>query len=200
MALHPAFDKPTLMVGMSGPPRSGKDTIGHALAALIEDRHHTQPQLLALSTPMREVVYAMLGIEYSVTHYERWKDVPQEDFNGRSIRQAMIAFTEEHVKPSYGKGFWAKSLLGRMWEPQPRVLIITDVGFPEEVEVLTERFGRDNVVYPQITRVGCTFDGDSRSFVGTPGQKTTIINDSNVPAAAEALYQRLRHEFGWNFS
>lgn len=201
MALHPMFDgKPTLMIGMSGPPRSGKDTIGQALAALIEDRHRIQPQLLALSTPMREVVYAMLGIEYSVAHYERWKDVPQDAFGGRSIRQAMIAFTEEHVKPSYGKGFWAKSLLGRMWEPAPRVLIITDMGFDEEVEVLTERFGLDNTAYPQITRVGCTFDGDSRSFVGAPDRRTTIINDSDVPAAAEAVYRRLVDVFGWNFS
>lgn len=202
MALHPAFDtdKPTLLIGMSGPPRSGKDTIGSALASVIEDEHGIQPQLLALSTPMREVVYAMLGIEYSATHYERCKDIPQDDLNGRSIRQAMIAFTEEHVKPSYGQGFWAKSLLGRMWEPQPHVLIVTDMGFPEEVEVFSARFGVENTFYPQITRTGCSFEGDSRSYVGVPERRTTIINDGEIMTSARRIYGRLVNQFKWDFS
>lgn len=192
-------DKPTLLIGMSGPPRSGKNTIAEHLAAVIEDRHGIQSQLLTLSTPMREVVYAMLGIEYSEAHYERCKDFPQEDFGGRSIRQAMIAFTEEHVKPSYGAGFWAKSLLGRMWDPRPRVLIITDMGFDEEVEVFSLHFGVKNTFYPQIVRPGQSFVGDSRNYVGAAGRWTTIVNDEDIPTAARRAYGRLVNQFGWKF-
>ena len=202
MALHPMFadDRPTLLIGMSGPPRSGKDTIGIALAAIIEDKHSIQPQLLALSTPMREVVYAMLGIEYSATHYDTHKDLPQDTFGGKSIRQAMIAFTEQHVKPSYGRGFWAKSLFGRMWEPRPRVLIVTDMGFEEEVEEFSERFGIENTFYPQITRPGCSFAGDSRSYVGPPRRRVSVINDGSIEDAAQKTYERVLERTGWDFS
>lgn len=200
MESAPRTPKPTLLIGMSGPPRSGKDTIGNILAAIIEDKHHIQPQVLALSTPMRAVVYCMLGIEYSEAHYERCKDHPQEDFGGKSIRQAMIAFTEEHVKPTYGVGFWARSLIARMWEPQPRVVIVTDMGFMEEVDIFSARFGVENTFYPQVTRPGTSFDGDSRTYVSAPGRFTAIINDEDVDTAAYRTYGRLVNQFGWDFS
>lgn len=192
--------KPAYFIGFSGPPRSGKDTIAQRLAAMIEDRHRIQPQLLACSTPMREVIYAMLGQTYDAGHYERHKDDPQPAFGGRSIRQAMIAFTEEHVKPAYGAGFWARSLLARRWELPPRVLIVTDCGFDAEVETFTGEYGVENVVYPQITRPHTTFKGDSRSYVGTKDRVTAIINDDDIDVAAGRLYGRLLNQFGWDFS
>ena len=187
------------LIGFSGPPRSGKDSIAHQLAAIIEDKHGIQPQLLACSTPMREVVYAMLGRPYDSSHYELHKDDPQEAFQGKSIRQAMIALSEEHVKPSYGHDFWGHSLLARRWEPLPQVLIVTDVGFVSEVEVFTETFGLDNVVYPQIIRAGTSFERDSRSYVGTADRITSIINDDDISTAAHRLYGRLVNQFEWTF-
>lgn len=187
------------LIGFAGPPRSGKDTLARYLAAIIEDRHGIQPQLLACSTPMREVVYAMLGQTYDLEHYEKHKDIPQRVFGNRSIRQAMIALSEEHVKPTYGHQFWGGSLLARRWDPLPEVLIVTDCGFPAEVDLFTSEYGMHNVVYPQITRVGCSFDGDSRSFVGTPGRTTTIINDDDPQVEAGRIYGRLVNQFGWTF-
>lgn len=193
------MSKPNYLIGFAGPPRSGKDTIGGALAALIEDRHGIQPQLLACSTPMREVVYSMLGITYDAGHYHEHKDIPQAVFGGKTIRQAMIALSEDHVKPTYGHGFWGTSLLSRCWDPLPRIVIVTDVGFMAEVDVFTEAYGLENTVYPQLSRVGCTFEGDSRSYVGAPGRTTTIINDDDVQTAAGRIYGRLLNQFHWDF-
>lgn len=190
----------TYFLGFSGPPRSGKDSIARHLAAMIEDRHGVQPQLLACSTPMREVVYAMLGTEYSETHYEKHKDIPQETLGGKSIRQAMIALSEEHVKPTYGHAFWGKSLLGRRWDPAPKVLFVTDCGFPSEGDVFETEFGRDQCVWAQIIRKDCDFSNDSRHYVGKPGRSTAIINDGSVEDAAEKLYNRLLHQFEWYLS
>lgn len=187
------------LIGFAGPPRSGKDTLARHLAAIIEDRHKIQPQLLACSTPMREVVYAMLGQPYSDDHYDKHKDIPQAAFGGKSIRQAMIALSEEHVKPIYGHQFWGGSLLARRWDPLPQVVIITDCGFDAEVELFTGEYGMANVVYPQISRVGCSFEGDSRSYVGTPGRTTSIINDGTPAVEAGRIYGRLVNQFGWVF-
>lgn len=188
----------TKLIGFSGPPRSGKDTIAKELALILSDKGVTV-QLLACSTPMREVVYALLGQTYSVEHYDLHKDDPQPMFDGRSIRQEMIALSEDHIKPRFGKKFWGKSLLERMWDPAPDVLIITDCGFDAETELFTETFGFDNVVYPQIVRPGHTFDGDSRSYVGTPERITSVINDDDVDTAARRIYGRLTNIFGWSF-
>lgn len=190
----------TYLIGFSGPPRSGKDTLAKQLAAIIEDTHGIQPQLLACSTPMREVVYAMLGRPYDELHYDLHKDDPQDMFSGASIRQEMIRLSEEHVKPRFGDQFWGRSLLNRMWEPVPDVVIVTDCGFDAEVGLFTTTFGFDNVVYPQIVRPGTDFSNDSRSYVGTPDRITSIINDEDIETAARRLYGRLTNIFGWDFS
>lgn len=189
----------TYLIGLSGPPRSGKDSIGNTLAAIIEDRHGVQPQVMALSTPMRMVVYCLLGIEYSVAHYERHKDDPQEALGGKTIRQAMIALSEQHVKPLYGHGFWGASLLRQRWEPLPSVVIVTDMGFEAEVGVFEAEYGLGNVAWPQIVRPGTDFSNDSRSYVGSPDRRTTIINDSDVPTAAQRLYGRLVNQLRMDF-
>jgi hypothetical protein len=191
--------RPTRLIGMSGPPRSGKNTIAAMLAIILEEKHQLKVQMLALSTPMREVVYALLGRPYSEIDYELHKDEAQDVLGGKSIRQAMIQLSEEWVKPAYGKGFWATSMLERMWTPPPEVLIVTDMGFDAEVDVFGERFGLENVVYPQITRVGCNFDNDSRDFVGSSGRITSIVNDDDVDTAARRIYGRLVNQFHWKF-
>lgn len=188
----------TYLIGFSGPPRSGKDSIAQTLAALLEDRHKLKVQLVAFSTPMRLAVYAMLGRHYDLAHYELHKDDPQEAFGGRSIRQAMIALTEDHVKPTYGHRFWAEAAFRGTWDPRPDVLIVTDYGFPVEVDV-TEEAGFRRTIYAQIVRPGTSFDKDSRTYVGAPDKITSIINDDDVPTAALRLYGRLLNQHRWDF-
>lgn len=189
----------TYLVGISGPPRSGKDSVGHMLAAILEDRQGIQAQMLACSTPMREAVYALLGQPYALTHYEQHKDDPQEIFGGQSIRQAMIALSEEHAKPRYGQGFWGKSLLGRVWDPAPKLIIVTDMGFQAEVEVLEERFSPHRCAWAQLQRPGYDFSKDSRSYVGTPDYAVQIDNTSTVEECAERLFEYLVMGFCWDF-
>jgi hypothetical protein len=193
----------TYLIGFSGPPRSGKDTFGKALAALIEDLHGVQPQLLACSTPMREVVYALLGHPYDVVHYERCKDEPQDILGGTSIRQAMIALSEKHIKPAYGQDFWGRSLIERLWDPAPQVVIVTDMGFPSEMLAFERRFGAENCVWPQIEREGHDFSGDSRSYVGSPDRVIRVGNNEPGHAAisrrCQVLLGILEDRYGWTF-
>lgn len=194
---------PTYLIGLSGPPRSGKDSVGVALAKLILERHPVNVCVRALSMPMRKAVYGMLGIEYSLEHYETQKDMPRPELGGETIRQAMIALSECHVKMRYGHGFWGEALLNTLpMELAPsRVVIVTDMGFDAEVEVFVEALGAENCMWPQITRPGCSFAGDSRSYVGRTEQRVAIVNEGEtleqVTAAAERIYQRMKAELGW---
>lgn len=188
------------LVGISGPPRSGKDSVGYALARLIKQRHGAVVSVRALSMPMRKTIYAMIGEDYTLEHYENNKDVPIEALSGASIRQAMIALSETYVKPAYGHSFWAKALINSVPEGA-HVVIVTDMGFPEEVDVLRDHFGSAQCVWPQVTRPGTSFDGDSRSYVGDGEYRTTVINEGEdldqIEVCAGRIYGRLLNQFGW---
>lgn len=193
---------PTYLIGLSGPPRSGKDSVGVALAKIIRERHPVTVCVRALSMPMRKTVYAMIGKDYTLEHYETTKDVPLPELGGKTIRQSMIALSEEHVKPLYGIGFWGSALLNTLpIEGGTRVIIVTDMGFDAEVEVFVEAFGAENCMWPQIVRPHCDFSGDSRGYVGRPDQRTSIINEGEtldqVTTAAERVYSRMLDQFRW---
>jgi hypothetical protein len=190
---------PTYVIGFSGPPRSGKDSVGYALGRMLKERHVVDVVIRALSMPMRRTIYALLGMEYTLEHYEKNKDVPRPELAGKSIRQAMIALSEDHVKPTYGQGFWGSSMLNTLpMERTARVVIVTDMGFDAEVAVLEEAFNPWCCVWPQIVRPDCTFEGDSRSYVGNLEYRTTIINDTDVETAAGRIYGRLVNQFRWD--
>ncbi len=195
------------LIGISGPPRSGKDTLGAVLAAAIEDRFEVQPQVMQQSLPMRHMIYALMGMEYSLLHYEQNKDVPQVSLDGTTIRQAMIAISEEHVKPRYGKGQWARAAINRRWISNPKVMIVTDMGFEEEVDVFEKHFGRASCMWPQLKRPGHSFDNDSRSYVGTPSRAFMLDNPGIGPrggmdffAAASRTICDAIDDWGWDLS
>lgn len=187
------------LVGFSGPPHSGKDTVGAALAAYLEDRHGFQPQVLALSMPMRHTVFAMLGMDYNQGYYDRHKDTPQDVLGGQTIRQAMIALSEEHVKRRYGGGFWGNALLKRRWISDPKVTIVTDVGFGAERDVFIKHFGFENCIWPQLHRDGCDFSKDSRSYVGAPAMSVRVDNNGTVDEAVAIVSMFMTFK-GWDLS
>ncbi len=166
----------TYLLGIGGPPRVGKDTLGAALHTHLEDRFGVVAQIMQQSLPMRHMVFTLMGLDYSLVMYEREKDVPQPALAGRTIREAMIALSEQHVKPLYGKGQWARAALNRRWVSNPKVMIVTDMGFEEEVDVFEEHFGRDNCLWPQLERPGHSFALDSRSYVGHPSNVIPLDN------------------------
>lgn len=187
----------TYFLGFSGPPKSGKDTVANALAERLSPLN---VQLLACSWPMRQVIYNLLGLDYSTQHYDLHKDDPQPMFGGKSIRQAMIALSEEHVKPTYGHEFWGRALLNQLWTPTPQLVIVTDLGFPAETDVFIDRFGIDKCVFVQMIRKGCDFTNDSRGYVGRHGRTISVINDDDVETAARIVHDRVAQEYGWDLS
>ena len=186
------------LVGFSGPPRSGKDSIAARLAVIIENATEQWPQVLSLSMPMRKAVYAMAGMEYSLNHYEEWKDKPLAQFNGKSIRHEMIELSERHVKPRLGAGFWGEAVTNQIWIGT-KVVIVTDMGFNAELKVFDEACGVGNCVWVQVERPGTDWLLDSRSYIGDPAisHVTQLWNGGTIEEAATRLYERLVTQFGW---
>lgn len=119
-----------------------------------------------------------------------YKDKPMPaPYQDKTWRQGVIAFSEDYMKPMYGKAIFGELLLGKMldiranleagWTGHPNALpliAITDSGFSEEGQVITKEFGRDNCCLVQLHRPGRTFSGDSRSYLTAEdiGAKFTI--------------------------
>lgn len=193
------------LIGLSGPPRSGKDTLATAIQLELTNRFEIGSQIIALSMPMRHTVYAMLGRVYEQTHYEENKDVPNDALGGKTIRQAMIALSEQHVKPVYGDGFWGRALIGHIRSPYPWVVIVSDMGFQAEVDVFVEEFGSDNCLWPWLRRPGHSFAHDSRRYVGESDRVVRLDNpgidgDLFFRAAAERVVDAAVEMCHWNFS
>lgn len=189
------------LIGISGPPRSGKDTLAKAIKAAMELRLGLSVQLVTLSTPMRAAVYGMMGLQYSLEHYEAHKDDPQAILGGSSIRDAMIALSERHVKPHYGKFFWARAAVNSFF-PDADIVVITDMGFAVEVEAFERHCGKQRCMWPQLIRPGHDFSRDSRSYVGNPDRSTLLMNDGLNPGffpAAALQTIDIAERWGWNF-
>lgn len=182
------------LVGFSGPPRSGKDTLGNMLADILREQGITV-EVHALSLPMRLAVYAYLGWEYSDEHYEANKDRRFATIHGRqtTVREEMIALSESHIKPRLGHGWWGNALFNRT-KLADGVIIVTDMGFRAEYDVFNELLGAPQCAWVQVHREGHDFSGDSRKYVGTG---CPIYNDGDPMTEARRIYGRLLNQYHW---
>lgn len=179
------------LVGFSGPPRSGKDTLAGMLADHL--RHRGVPaEVHALSLPMRLSVYGLLGLTYTPEHYEAHKDNPirVEGDRQTTIRQEMIALSEHHVKPRLGHGWWGRALLNRVTIPAG-VIVVSDMGFPSEHDVFEESM---ECAWFHVHRDGHDFSNDSRGYVG---KGSRLYNNGEPGTEALRALGRLLNQHGW---
>lgn len=185
------------ILGFNGPPRSGKDSIGNALAEILRREQEVPTEVMSLSFPMRLAVFALAGLQYDSHIYEASKDSARDIFNGRTIREEMIELSEAHVKPRLGHDFWARALMGHVLD-STRVLIIPDIGFESEVHALASHPDVTRFLNVHIEREGYGWGNDSRSYCY--GHTYTVIqNNDDVQTAARRLYGRLVNNYGWKF-
>lgn len=152
------------LIIFNGPPGCGKD---YAINHLC--RTTSISFSLKTSTYPREAIINSLGLNKfeSDDYYNQYKDVPLEELGGMSFRQAMIAFSEEFMKPKFGRDVFGK-VMARDLECIKHLgcqYVFTDCGFSEEIIGLIENVDKDDVSLIQIHRNGHSFDGDSRSYV-----------------------------------
>lgn len=166
---------------LNGPPRSGKDYAGELIA--------TAPAALGLAAGpkvhvdkfarrLKESAHALYGIFVGLRpaphdHFENRKDAALPHFFGRSPREVYIALSERHMKAMHGRGIFGRLLAEDLEAEFPSrgsgleldELIVTDSGFREEAEALLEHLRPSSCRLVRLRREGCTFDGDSRSYL-----------------------------------
>lgn len=189
------------IVGFNGPPFSGKDTMARMLAEHMDSQGVRTPVIEAsLSTPLRNIAYAMVGWEYDPNDhpgYTRFKDhaFPQFGVTGRRL---MIDVSESFLKKQYGISVMARLLLAE-YKDFPGVVLIRDSGFQCEINPLADAVGADNLYVARVQRPGYDFSNDSREWVqyvhSADYPNTGTLDDLRIEAGR--LYGRLVNQQGW---
>lgn len=151
---------------LNGPPKCGKDSVVRALVPYLKFQH------MKFAMPIKRAVAGLLDISEGAI--EEYKDIqsPVLQHAGTStkehrdtVRKLLITMSEEWLKPRYGKDFFGRVFWQHAKNSASELIIASDCGFAEEVERAVYNAGKQNCFLVRIQREGCTFEGDSRSYL-----------------------------------
>lgn len=184
------------VVLLNGPPRSGKDTAGKYLTSVVP-----KSLIEKFAGTLKSTTHVKFGL-YGIPddYFEDCKDQPNDAFFGNSPRREYIDESEKRTKPFLGEQHYGKVLLRQLWrhyQAGVRNFFITDSGFAREAEPLIDSIGVQNFLLIRVhaEKRGCSFSGDSRSFIYLAGIPTyDIDNNDSVDVFQSALLSRV-HPF-----
>lgn len=191
----------TKIILFNGPPRSGKDTATQFALDCINGWGSMPFGIMGftyrMASPLKDAVHAMFGMpRIPEEHFDGVKDAAQDCFMGMSPREAYIWISEEVVKPKFGRDFWSKIAVNRIrgifGDKSDTVVVISDCGFQEEVNILIDAFSADSISVVHMYRYGCSFFGDSRNYVKHPNDKERVFgvwNSGTKEDLKEEIYQ-----------
>lgn len=187
------------VVGLNGPPHSGKDSIAVEIAAQLPFLgFDISVYVVGLIRPLRFIGMNMLGLEpKDDAAYAMAKETQCALFNGDTFRQFMIKASEQFFKKEYGQDFWTQQLkvdCREIWN-KPCLVLIPDLGFQFESNFFVREIGEENFLLVQLERNGCDFSKDSRGYVHAPNL-IQIRNNQSLGWAAQAIIARM-NKLGW---
>ena len=184
------------VIFLNGPPRAGKDTIGHGLVSYLNnDDDRFSAEIFKFAKALKDCVHVGLGLSGVPTdHFENVKDTPLKELNWQTPRQCYIRMSENWLKPEFGREVFGNSLRNtiRLAEDRCDVAVVTDSGFGYEAEPIINHYGPENCFLIRVKRQGCDFSGDSRSFIELPQiEQYELLNNGTIEEAVEAAIQRV---------
>ena len=183
-----------VVVVLNAPPGAGKDTlandgtwsmlVGNILLREWQKAHETGAPCYARK---EEFKHALVLIAYNAILHTKGADVATEFFDrlydrerkeqpwselqGMSPRQFVIYTSENYAKVCLGSDVFGQTA-ARSVAAAPvhrgaggSLHMFSDGGFSEEVEIVANTVGAENVYIFQWTAEGCSFKGDSRRYL-----------------------------------
>lgn len=172
-----------LLVLISGPPRSGKNRTGEYLSELLGAERSDH---FALSDALKRMAHAHYGLgeETGVFHFEDRKDESCSEFGGLTPRNAYIEYSENVLKPKFGRSHLGDIALRRVRlnRDKGRTTMLSGVGFLDEVLAIVNVIGSERTLHLKLSRPGSSNSkvADSREALDLTscGVKTvSLVND-----------------------
>jgi hypothetical protein len=190
----------------NGPPGCGKDTaVRHLHRFFKADRVLLPVEPRKFATHVKEGTHATLGLfdgfGRPLPHdaFELVKNEPRDEFAGMTPRQAYIWFSEEVMKPKFGKGIFGEIEARKIAHEGHSLYLFSDSGFAEEAREIVKVLGCRNVFLVNIVRPGHTFEGDSRDYIrsadiGISPENHYAVSNSSTESGFLDLIEKLAVE------
>lgn len=181
----------------NSPPRTGKD---EAVDHILNQSNTSDSFYSVHKRQFKDCLFNLTSALYGITveeFLENYNDAHEESKTGwnkdlnqfkieskyktlsLSQRTSLIHTSENIIKPIFGKQAFGSALVQSL--PENGLVLISDGGFPEEIEPLIDHVSAENILIVQIERDGCTYDGDSRNYLNMSNIKTEkIINNGTL--------------------
>lgn len=185
------------IVFLNGPPSCGKDTVVSHLVPYLNFSH------LKFAAPIKRMVCGLLNED--TRWLEENKDSPHRVLSLRTesaITQALdtprallIACSEELLKKRYGEDFFGRVMNNEISKCMNKLVLISDSGFLSEAVPVVRKWGALNCMHIQISRPGCTFETDSRSYwEHKEVHRRLFVNNSSIhDLTMSVLYAIIKH-------
>lgn len=169
------MDKKAIL--FNGPPECGKDTAATFAKFYTEMKNEQgkiipyRPQILAFADPIKSSIQNLYQLPYSCAYYEKerghdWKTKPQLELCEKTGREVYIHIGEGQ-KSLHGSDFFGRIAARRIHnEKRDNLFIFSDLGFREEAIAIIRQVGAANTLIIELERNGCSYNSDSRSYVG----------------------------------
>lgn len=160
--------KPHQYIFLNGPPGSGKDlAVKFILKEYpVEARHMKFSGVLKAAARAMFLVGEDLWAELEKEGSQAAKDKERAEFFGMSWRQVLIWLSEDAMKPAFGLDVFGQLMAKQLQQRTgTEFTVISDCGFAAEVHPCIKAVDPRNCHLVQLHREGCTFEGDSRSYL-----------------------------------
>lgn len=151
------------VIVFNGPPGCGKDTAAEVVEDVAHARHcRFKDRLYELTA---DILGVELGVFKELAIDRNTKEQPMFIMRGERVspRDAMIVVSEVMLKPIMGRDYFALAAVAMLNKSEKTRFVFSDGGFAEEVNALAETGAEVTVV--RLHRDGCSFEGDSRSYL-----------------------------------
>lgn len=179
-----------MIILLNGAPRSGKDTA----AKFIKKYGYRE---VKMSAPLKSAVPALFNLTgHDMVKLEDTKDEESHLLSGNSYRKIQIALSETLMKPLCGDTIFGDLMVRKINGLANKNIVISDIGFEDEVHPLIYAFGYKNLALVQIIRPGKTFENDSRTLLRSKGfLYHTVINNEYDLEMYEIQIRRMMQKF-----
>lgn len=169
---------------INGPPHSGKDYTGEIIGEQL-DEQGVWSEKYKMTSPMDLALMAFFSLteeEYMSVREGQAKEEPSDFFFGATCRRLLQTFSEWWVKKLCGDDVFGKIAARNIRQSHGIIVTrITDSGFNCEIGPLVEEFGVENIFGIRMHRDGCSFEGDTREWLGDDhGFSVVDINNTGV--------------------
>lgn len=186
----------TKVIVFNGPPNCGKDeAVSYLKRQFGVHPFSFKTELFKLT----QTLFCVTEAQWNSWYTRDGKELPRKELDGKSCRQALIYVSEMVVKPSFGKDWFGKVEAHKLHQISVQgklTAACSDGGFDSEIEPLVKTFGAGNVHIVRVFRDGCSFAGDSRTWIETkavPSQNYwSVQNNGTLGDYWDALFCRFQ--------